>query len=49
VLAFSARVQDRLQAAGIGPAHLSLADEQDYAIAYVIFETLAGTDFPEKP
>lgn len=49
VLDFSARAQGRLQAAGIGAAHLSLADEQDYAIAYVIFETLAGTDFAEKP
>jgi holo-[acyl-carrier protein] synthase len=49
VLDFSARARARLQAAGIGQVHLSLADERDYAIAYVIFETAQGADFPLNP
>ena len=38
VLAFSARAQEMLSKQGIGRAHLSLADETEYAIAYVLLE-----------
>jgi holo-[acyl-carrier protein] synthase len=42
VLAFSERAQQTLQNQGIGAAHLSLSDESEYAIAYVVFENVAG-------
>jgi holo-[acyl-carrier protein] synthase len=38
VLVFSRRAQQVLQEQGIGSAHLSLADENEYAIAYVVLE-----------
>lgn len=38
VLAFSERAQEMLKKQGIGNAHLSLADEAEYAIAYVLLE-----------
>ena len=37
-LAFSAKAQDWLLSRGIAGSHLSLADEQDYAIAFVTLE-----------
>jgi holo-[acyl-carrier protein] synthase len=40
VLAFSERARQILQNQGIGAAHLSLSDEAEYAIAYVVFENL---------
>ena len=38
-LTFSERAQQTLQDQGIGAAHLSLSDESEYAIAYVVLET----------
>ena len=38
MLDFSPRAQERLLVAGVGGAHLSLSDEQEYAIAYVVLE-----------
>lgn len=38
VLAFSERAQEMLAKQGIDSAHLSLADETEYAIAYVLLE-----------
>ena len=35
LLVFSQRGEEKLQDFGIGNAHLSLADEQDYAVAFV--------------
>ena len=37
-LEFSARGQQDMQKRGIDSVHLSLADEQEYAIAYVVLE-----------
>lgn len=37
-LVFSAQAKEKLQVRGIGAAHLSLSDEQDYAIAFVTLE-----------
>jgi len=38
VLEFSKRGEQVLQNQGIGNSHLSLSDESEYAIAYVVFE-----------
>lgn len=38
VLVFSTRAQQELDSRGIGNCHLSLSDEQDYAVAFVTFE-----------
>ncbi len=38
VLAFSGRAQQMLKKQGIGNTHLSLSDESEYAIAYVLLE-----------
>ena len=38
MLDFSPRAWEKLQAVGVGATHLSLSDEQEYAIAYVILE-----------
>lgn len=40
ILVFSAKLQAQLQAKGIGDAHLSLSDEQDYAQAFVILQKI---------
>ena len=37
-LEFSSRAQQQLKSRGIGNCHLSLSDEQDYAVAFVTFE-----------
>lgn len=37
-LAFSTRMDARLRSHGIAVAHLSLSDERDYAIAFVVLE-----------
>lgn len=37
-LVFSARAQKLLEKQGVGCAHLSLSDESEYAIAYVLLE-----------
>ena len=42
VLAFSERAQQTLQNQGVGAVHLSLSDESEYAIAYVVFENSAA-------
>lgn len=42
VLEFSERAQQSLKNQGIGHAHLSLSDESEYAIAYVVLEMLDG-------
>lgn len=42
VLTFSQRAQQGLEAQGVGSAHLSLSDEREYAIAYVILERKPG-------
>lgn len=39
VLEFSPRAQQELDSRGIGNCHLSLSDEQDYAVAFVTFES----------
>lgn len=44
VLVFSDRAQQSLQNQGIGAAHLSLSDESEYAIAYVVLERAANED-----
>ena len=38
MLEFSPRAQESLLAAGVRCSHLSLSDEQEYAIAYVVLE-----------
>ncbi|NOX91847.1 MAG: holo-ACP synthase [Gammaproteobacteria bacterium] len=38
LLAFSQRAQQMLKKQGIGSTHLSLSDESEYAIAYVVLE-----------
>jgi len=38
ILAFSRRAQQILKKQGIGNTHLSLSDESEYAIAYVLLE-----------
>ena len=38
LLEFSTKLQAHLQNGGIGTAHLSLSDEQDHALAFVILE-----------
>lgn len=38
VLKFSERAQKALKNRGVGNHHLSLSDEQDYAVAFVTFE-----------
>ena len=43
-LAFSERARQTLQNQGIGASHLSLSDETEYAIAYVVFENAAAGD-----
>lgn len=43
-LVFSDRAEQLLRNRGIGAAHLSLADESEYAIAYVVFEGAATGD-----
>jgi len=40
LLVFSQRAQQILQKQGIGNSHLSLSDEKEYAIAYVVLETV---------
>jgi len=42
LLAFSDRARQALKNQGVGAAHLSLSDESEYAIAYVVFEIAAG-------
>lgn len=42
LLAFSERAQQALKNQGVGSAHLSLSDESEYAIAYVVLEIAAG-------
>ena len=42
VLTFSQRTQQSLAEQGIGSTHLSLSDERDYAIAYVVIERLSA-------
>ncbi|HHI92188.1 MAG TPA: holo-ACP synthase [Gammaproteobacteria bacterium] len=39
LLIFSQRTQQMLQKQGVGKSHLSLSDEREYAIAYVVLET----------
>ncbi len=39
VLAFSAALQQQMQARNIAYSHISIADETDTAIAYVVLET----------
>lgn len=41
-LMFSQRAQQNLEKQGVGSAHLSLSDEREYAIAYVILECHSG-------
>jgi holo-[acyl-carrier protein] synthase len=41
-LLFSQRAQQNLEKQGIGNTHLSLSDEREYAIAYVILEAQTG-------
>jgi holo-[acyl-carrier protein] synthase len=41
-LEFSQRAQQNLEKQGVGNAHLSLSDEREYAIAYVILEVRAA-------
>jgi len=43
LLAFSERAQKMLQKQGVGSSHLSLSDDSEYAIAYVVLEVV-----PEK-
>ena len=43
-LVFSERAQQTLQNQGIGAAHLSLSDESEYAIAYVVLERSTAID-----
>jgi len=38
VLAFSGQAQQVLHTQGVGNSHLSLSDEREYAIAYVVLE-----------
>lgn len=38
LLVFTRQGQEKLQGRGIGNAHLSLSDEEDYAIAFVTLE-----------
>ena len=38
LLVFSPQAQQILQKQGIGNTHLSLSDESEYAVAYVVFE-----------
>ncbi len=38
VLVLSERLELRLRLQGVKPGHVSLSDEQDYALAFVIFE-----------
>lgn len=38
VLGFSQRTRQNLEEKGVGNAHLSLSDEREYAIAYVVLE-----------
>jgi len=40
LLVFSQQAQQILQKQGIGNSHLSLSDEKEYAIAYVVLETV---------
>lgn len=40
VLVFSERAQQTLKNQGVGASHLSLSDESEYAIAYVVLETV---------
>ena len=42
VLAFSAHAREVLQNRGVGHTHLSLSDESEYAIAYVVLEADPG-------
>lgn len=42
MLAFSDRAQQALKNQGVGAAHLSLSDESEYAIAYVVLEIAVG-------
>ena len=42
VLAFSAHAREVLQNRGVGHTHLSLSDESEYAIAYVVLEADRG-------
>lgn len=42
VLAFSERARQVLQNHGVGSTHLSLSDESEYAIAYVVLEAETG-------
>ena len=43
-LTFSDRAQQTLQNQGISAAHLSLSDESEYAIAYVVLERGTAND-----
>jgi len=40
LLVFSERAQQMLQKRGIGRTHLSLSDESEYAVAYVVLEVV---------
>lgn len=42
VLAFSTHAREVLQNRGVGRTHLSLSDESEYAIAYVVLEADRG-------
>jgi holo-[acyl-carrier protein] synthase len=42
--AFDARLSDALEARGITGHHLSLADERDHALAFVVLEGVAPTE-----